>query len=638
MYRFITAKDYIGDTYSVSELQYDATLFECFTIKITIYANDLNSKALIGQPMSISCMTDDEDGIFFHGYVFTVSQQAWGKDELESSYQLTLVPWLKLLDISNGFTVYQERSAKDIITSIFEAAGFKDAYTLKGLPNNHIDCCIQYDESLLSFIERLLSEINFVYYFEHNIEGHELIIQSANSQFNYSKIQYFDYVAARGGENPLIDAWSYQVQFHANSTASLSYLEKKEFLEQKTTNHAIANSNQSQQVKQHFTTGDDQLAKETEKQLSAIEQDYETYSFSSAEDEFDVGKCFTLVRHTQEEQQRDYLTIAITKSYQAGSSGGFSSTVKGKAIPRNIQFNPKTINPQIAHGVLKAIVMGEKGEIVQDEKGRVKVKFYWQDQKATDQCSAYISVLQSAQGQFTPRAGEDVLVSFINGNLKFPVIMGSVFSDQNPCFFSEGSQSGIITKREGNSNSLCFDDKKDEENLTLSAAKTLELNATEDANLTIGGIFNTKVTGNSLTKIEGLSELICESDITAKGNAINITGKDKITLTVGSSSIAISSSSIELTANNIEIKATNNLSLSSNNYDNKANIKHTTSASTLEITSNGPATFKGLVVDIEAQTSFSAQGMISAELKSGLMASVSSDAVCEVKGLIVMVN
>ncbi|HSN97869.1 MAG TPA: type VI secretion system tip protein TssI/VgrG, partial [Candidatus Nanopelagicales bacterium] len=93
-----------------------------------------------------------------------------------------------------------------------------------------------------------------------------------------------------------------------------------------------------------------------------------------------------------------------------------------------------TEKPRI-HGVQSALVVGPEGEeIYTDEFGRVRVQFHWdREGKYNDNSSIWMRVSQGwaggGYGMFTiPRVGHEVLVTFLDGDVDNPIVVGRVFN------------------------------------------------------------------------------------------------------------------------------------------------------------------------------------------------------------------
>lgn len=162
--------------------------------------------------------------------------------------------------------------------------------------------------------------------------------------------------------------------------------------------------------------------------------------------------------------------------------------------PANFLPNPK-INKINISGVHPAIVVGPEGsEIHTDKYGRVKVKFYWDRKQTSDKNnSCYLPVAQFISGntwgsQFIPRIGDEVLVSFLNGNPDKPVIIRSAYNSNNTEPFSlktSDAISGIKTRSLNNEDKtagheLSFDDTYQNEKVKIHSQGDLNIEVLND--------------------------------------------------------------------------------------------------------------------------------------------------------------
>ena len=139
-------------------------------------------------------------------------------------------------------------------------------------------------------------------------------------------------------------------------------------------------------------------------------------------------------------------------------------------------------------GLHTAVVVGPEGEVVYtDDYGRVKIKLHWDnnpDESIDGACWA--RVLQPLNGanwgsQWIPRAGQEVLVRFIEGDGRRPIVVGSVYNGKHPPAYSYPEQAGISSIRthvEDTSepvryHELSFDDNPQTEKLYLRAERQL---------------------------------------------------------------------------------------------------------------------------------------------------------------------
>ena len=137
-----------------------------------------------------------------------------------------------------------------------------------------------------------------------------------------------------------------------------------------------------------------------------------------------------------------------------------------------------------------AIVVGKSGEeIWTDEYGRIKIQFPWDREGKNDESSScWVRVVLPWTGknfgmQFVPRIGQEVIVTFIDGDPDRPLVSGCVYNGDNTLPWSlpdNQTQSGIKTNSSKGGegfNALRFEDKKDAEEVFLQAQKDFNTKA-----------------------------------------------------------------------------------------------------------------------------------------------------------------
>ncbi|WP_224419497.1 MULTISPECIES: phage late control D family protein [unclassified Modicisalibacter] len=143
-----------------------------YTIDCISQQSDIELKTLMAQPARLSILQADGGYRPLHGLVHEAA--LLGEDGGVSYYQLTLVPWLRMLELGRDTRIFQNRSVVDILTDVF--AGFPPAggrwrFDLRrGYPTRSY--CVQYRESDLHFVSRLCEEEGLWYYVEHGEDDH----------------------------------------------------------------------------------------------------------------------------------------------------------------------------------------------------------------------------------------------------------------------------------------------------------------------------------------------------------------------------------------------------------------------------------------------------------------------------------
>ncbi|MFA0112659.1 type VI secretion system Vgr family protein [Vibrio sp. 10N.261.46.E11] len=649
----IVAKDSKSNEHAVSDFAISEYLSKPFKIELTLISKNFSIDDQLGQKLSITRFINDTNNQaatrVFNGIVTQVQLLGMDSNLQYSSYRITLRPWFWLLIHTHSFRVYQNQSTKDIVSDVLTQAGFSGSFKAGTMPSSKREYCVQYDESDFDFVTRLLAEEGIHYFFQHSDSDHVMMLQDAQSPYKKSDTSKLDMIEVPSGNNPLLDKWMPQSQFHGASIELTSYDYSQTKLvssKQKKSSHKIANN--TKLTKQFYpnlgiTGGMEDLASNlVKRRIEQLEQNYQTVEAEAQHDSFELGKWFSLSSHLDKDQLGDYLVVELHTSYSKENHCKTRLTLLDTSTPNY----PSPTDKAKIHGLQSAIVAGNTaGEINQDEQGRVRIQFHWDTQTSGDKTSCYVRVAQMMAGngygaQFIPRVGQEVLVSFIDGDPDQPIITGSVYNSKNPPPYKEANstKTGISTKLSGLANELYFDDKKDNELLYMHATKDFTKEIENNLTETIKGELIQKTTKQVNVSTEDNYTLNSNKAIAAKGKSISLEADDKIELKVGSSKITMSSSSISIEASNIDIKASSALNLEGMNVTSKATSANKISGVKTALEATSSNSIKGLSVAIKADTTLTAEGSLSAEFKSGLKGTFNGGVLGELKGAIVKVN
>jgi type VI secretion system secreted protein VgrG len=250
------------------------------------------------------------------------------------------------------------------------------------------------------------------------------------------------------------------------------------------------------------------------------------------------GYTFELEDHDRDDLNTSYLltevqhVASVGESYGHGGGGAHYSN-HFTCIQASVPFRPPRVTPKpFVQGPQTALVVGPSGEeIYVDKYGRVKVQFYWDRQGQQDEkSSCWIRVSQPWAGQgwgalWIPRIGQEVIVSFLEGDPDRPIITGRVYNadqtvpyelpdnDTRSTFKSRSARGGGSS----NYNEIRFEDKKGSEQVFMNAEKDLDVNVendsrekvgndrslivTNDQKESVGGDLHVQVTGNTNEKV-----------------------------------------------------------------------------------------------------------------------------------------
>jgi type VI secretion system secreted protein VgrG len=256
------------------------------------------------------------------------------------------------------------------------------------------------------------------------------------------------------------------------------------------------------------------------------------------------------------------------ESRGSGGSGERQLRTRVRAIPADIPFRPARRAPRPVAGTESAVVVGPKGTEISTEKyGRVRVQFHWDHEHQHDeQSSCWIRVAQPWAGsdygfQFIPRVGHEVLVSFMNGNPDEPVIVGSVYNEDNQPPFAldkNRTQSGIRTRSskggdKRDHNELRFEDDSGHEEIFLQAQRNLRELVKNDHDTTVQANQTNKVGKDHTEEVEG------EQKLSVKGNrTVHVEGSHSTSIDGGGAVDGITGSKLSITGD-YEVSVSQNI-------------------------------------------------------------------------------
>ena len=144
---------------------------------------NIQLKQMIGQPVTISLemtASSSSQQRYFHGYVTNFSHL--DTDGGLATYGATIRPWLWMLSRRQDIRIFQEQTAQDVLTKVFQEYGALATYEFRlSKATANRSYCTQYRETDLDFALRLMQEEGLFFFFEHAKTGHKLIISDTST-------------------------------------------------------------------------------------------------------------------------------------------------------------------------------------------------------------------------------------------------------------------------------------------------------------------------------------------------------------------------------------------------------------------------------------------------------------------------
>jgi type VI secretion system secreted protein VgrG len=148
---------------------------EPFSITLTVRTvESLDAAEVLGQPLTVSVNITSKLARHFNGLVSELSFQ--GGDKKHCVYRITLHPWLWFLSRAANCRIFQQKTIPDILKEVFQLHGFSDVENSLSGTYSSRQYVVQYRESDLNFVSRLMQEEGIYYFFKHLSSTHVLVL------------------------------------------------------------------------------------------------------------------------------------------------------------------------------------------------------------------------------------------------------------------------------------------------------------------------------------------------------------------------------------------------------------------------------------------------------------------------------
>lgn len=525
------------------------------------------------------------------------------------SYRIVLRPWLWLLSRTTDCRIWLDKKAPEIIKEVFKDRGFTDVKSELKNEDSYpkLEYCVQYRETDLNFVSRLMEQHGIYYFFKHEGGTHTLVLANEKGSHhpvpNHETIPYIALAGDDRRKEEHIYEWVSERRFRTGK------VELKDYNYLTPNNSLISDANGSE----GYTRSDmeffdypgkykktaDEGDKYAKWQLEAEQAlDHRRHGNGDAMSLF-PGGLTKLERHAKDSQNIEYLIVRASHSfvaevYRSGGGGpGAGQIYYGsyEFLPSDRPFRAPIVTPKpLIHGIqtAKVVTKDDKSteEIDVEELTEIYVRFYW-DRKNKRSCKVRCAQVWSGKtwgGQFIPRVGQEAVIEFLEGDPDRPLVVGTVYNDEYKPPYKLPDKKNIAgiksdsTKGHGGYNEWNFDDTKHSEKITVHAQKDLDTTILNSETRTIGEEF--KIPQGSPSRETTLKN--GDDNLTIKMGNQNVsiplgsqktevmleiadTAKGMITLTVGQSKIIMMPGLISISSGVVMINGTSAILMNSPN-------------------------------------------------------------------------
>jgi len=486
---------------------------------------------VIGKPLAVGIRLVTGEERFFHGIVTDFAKV--GTTHLHTRYVAELRSMLSLFDHTLDCRIFNDPSqnALTIITAVLAQRGLTDVES--GALRDHVyrkrDYCVQYRESDLRFGQRLLEDEGIYYFFKHEEAKHTLVF--ADSITGHETVAGYESILYTPEERRVAGSeehfWNMKVRkevYSGRHTVLSGYDPTAMRPRQQQFGRATSEDLVTAYPFEHYDYPGGLSVPEEAQQEAAVRSQACRVIHTSIEVEGNTmglglgnlvslrpgpGSAESPPFWTEKDFDKQYLVTGASYSLsidqlETGDVAGSDEPFKAKYQLQDsqTQFRPQhtTAKPHM-NGPQTALVVGPAGEeIWTDKLGRVMVQFDWDRLGSrNEKSSCWVRVAQAWAGarwgaQYLPRVGQEVIVTFLDGDPDRPIVRGHIYNKDNMPPYdlpANQTQSGIKSRSTksgaaNNFNEIRFEDKKGHEELHFQAEKDMSTLVKHNQTLHVG--------------------------------------------------------------------------------------------------------------------------------------------------------
>lgn len=578
------------------------SMLTCARVELLSKDRAVALQSLVGEQLELTVSGRAGEPRLFKGTC--VSAEYLGRFRDWGRYLVEVRPKLWFFTLGQQSRVFQGKSVPEIVQDIFADYGFSEFFKKKlSATYPARDICVQYRETDLDFIKRLLEEEGIYFFFQHSGKAETFVMadgatahesMSGNpvveyhepqDSFNPSKEHFAEVVAKESATSGKVMLTDYNFEKPATKLKAAREMPKGKHGQ---------NGIEIYDYPGHFRT--EPLGVDRVKvRMEAEAVKHVTWTAVGNIVRLCSGQIFQLKNHPQTHGENKFLCTRATYYIQSASdlqmqeeprsviSGGLEFAPDNKdlfravyeIIPDTVQYRAPLLTPwPEVQGIQTAVVVGPAGEEIHTDKyGRVKIKFHWDRREPkNDTVSVWVRTMMPWTGKgwgmiHVPRIGQEVVVQFEEGDPDRPIVIGMLYNDVTMPPYAlpaNMTQSGIKTnssKGGGGFNELMMEDKKGAELVRFKSERNYEQIVLNDATLSVHrNLTETVKTGDHTFKVEKGNQSVTvemgNHSLTTKLGSITMEAMKSITLKVGQNSIVLDQKGITIKGILVKIEGT----------------------------------------------------------------------------------
>jgi type VI secretion system secreted protein VgrG len=562
---------------SISAVENISQLFE-IDADLVSDQGEIAFEDIMGKSVTVEIRMAGGSSRYFNGIVSRFSlggtYALGGEDRALVSYKAEIVPWLWTLTRTSNCRVWENKTVLEIIDDVFGSHRYSD-YEFSRLGGDYepIEYCVQYRETDFNFVSRMMEEEGLAYWFRHESGNHTMVIFDTSATCpdcpGFEQMVYGGTAGGAGNEAEIDELTVSQVMPPGKYALNgYDFTNPSDDLLAPTKTALSMGGNAKWEI---YDVPSNYIASKygsryVKLRMEAEEAGSHQIQGSSVCAALSPGSHVTLKGYFRESlNNKRYLLVGV--QHFVTESIGYEDADSSyenlfSCLPERIPYRPMqtTPKPSIA-GTQTAVVVGPSDEEIHcDKYGRVRIQFHWDRRgksDGTDVCWARVA--QASAGKkwgalFTPRIGQEVVVTFLDGDPDRPLITGVVYNAEHMPPYEIPTNKTMWALKTRSSlggdgfNELRFEDKKGEEQIFLHAERNWDLRVKNDAFDTIESNRHLDVKKDDFVHVENNRHQKIDQD------RFEEIGKDRHLTIKGKSATEISDSlSLTVTGDVVEV-------------------------------------------------------------------------------------
>jgi len=474
------------DTFQVLQFDAEEEVSQLFHVELRLVSRDPNIDfdLMLERSACLSIITKGKQRNI-HGMLAEFEQGGEWQNGLYE-YRALLVPRLWMLSQSTQNQIFQDQTVLDIVSSELKNVNKKGSNPLAeaGLGSDddyemftihqyeEREYVVQYKETDLNFISRLMEHEGLYYYFEHNDDCEKLVITDTFAEEHISDNSEALFQSEASGvryDNRVV----YKLSRMQKQIPSSVLVKDFNYRSPSLPMQAMGDIDESgigfvTEFGAHFKSPEEGEALATVR-AEEFKCRQNTYSGESNISDFSCGHVYSLSQHFRSDYNQSYMLTKVKHqgSQEIESWGNIGNTKYSNqfdCIPALLQFRPQrlAIKPRL-FGIMNGVIDSEQdlGRADLDELGRYKVQMPFDiSGVAPGLASRRIRMAQPYGGggddgggtgmSFPLLKGTEVIWTCIDGDIDRPIITGAVPNPLKPSVTNtQNANSNVIKTSSG---------------------------------------------------------------------------------------------------------------------------------------------------------------------------------------------